>query len=675
MDIFEADLDGKNPRRLTTAFGYDAEGAYSRDGKLIAFCHDSEADPNSPPSATQDTGIRPSVRRMVVRAAIRIVAVAIDKLADIRRVEFLDGTKPIGVSLHLTKDVVIPGRPREHVLIWKDASVGGHEIWACALDSKGDTVLSKRVPISVTELPPRVALSVVAKDPIAMENGIDGQAPDPAVFTIQRVSGPRDIEVLVHYSLGGGAVNGVDYEKLPGHVLLPSGAESVDVVLTPIPDKALEGDEGVVLELEPPICIAIFPPRPQCYLIADPGAAKAVIRDFHAVGEPTIEVSTPKEGQTFALDQPIEIQATAIDPRGYIAHVDFYADSEKIGESTLDFFVEPKPGTPIHHSFNWLKAPVGPHSLTVRAMRPEGNILESKPVHVVVVPDPVLPVVSIRHIKTRQVQPDADYAPGYFLIERTGSTAHALGVFVSKGGTATPGVDYEDFSSLVSIPVGQESVSLKIQAIDDKFPEVGETVSLTLVHSLLTKPNRLTYWIDPAMASAELTMSDNDRLSEIASLELTSPVDGDQFGDGKEVRIVAVAIDKLGDIRRVEFFDGAKSIGVSEHLTKDAVIPGHPRAHVIAWKDASVGDHEIWACALDSKGDTVLSKRVRISVSENQSPKIVMTVPATGSSFTALIRSRAYRSAKVRTRSAGSLILTAMEWRIRRRSSTKDWTS
>ena len=53
MDIFEADLDGKNPRRLTTTFGYDAEGAYSRDGKLIAFCHDSEADPNSPPSATK----------------------------------------------------------------------------------------------------------------------------------------------------------------------------------------------------------------------------------------------------------------------------------------------------------------------------------------------------------------------------------------------------------------------------------------------------------------------------------------------------------------------------------------------------------------------------------------------------------------------------------------------
>jgi TolB protein len=50
MDLFEADLDGKILRQLTKAYGYDAEGAYSRDGKLIAFCRDSEADPNSPPT-------------------------------------------------------------------------------------------------------------------------------------------------------------------------------------------------------------------------------------------------------------------------------------------------------------------------------------------------------------------------------------------------------------------------------------------------------------------------------------------------------------------------------------------------------------------------------------------------------------------------------------------------
>jgi Tol biopolymer transport system component len=45
-EIFEADLDGKNLKQLTVAPGYDAEGAYSPDGRLIAFCSDRDGDPD-----------------------------------------------------------------------------------------------------------------------------------------------------------------------------------------------------------------------------------------------------------------------------------------------------------------------------------------------------------------------------------------------------------------------------------------------------------------------------------------------------------------------------------------------------------------------------------------------------------------------------------------------------
>jgi Tol biopolymer transport system component len=46
MDIFESDLNGKILRRLTNEKGYDAEGAYSKDGKLIAFCSTRDGDPD-----------------------------------------------------------------------------------------------------------------------------------------------------------------------------------------------------------------------------------------------------------------------------------------------------------------------------------------------------------------------------------------------------------------------------------------------------------------------------------------------------------------------------------------------------------------------------------------------------------------------------------------------------
>ena len=42
MDIYVCDLDGGNRQRLTSEYGYDAEGAYSRDGKFIAYCHVEE---------------------------------------------------------------------------------------------------------------------------------------------------------------------------------------------------------------------------------------------------------------------------------------------------------------------------------------------------------------------------------------------------------------------------------------------------------------------------------------------------------------------------------------------------------------------------------------------------------------------------------------------------------
>jgi TolB protein len=57
-DIFEADLNGRILRQLTDAKGYDAEGAYSPDGKLIAFCSDRDGDPDLYVMNADGTGLR-----------------------------------------------------------------------------------------------------------------------------------------------------------------------------------------------------------------------------------------------------------------------------------------------------------------------------------------------------------------------------------------------------------------------------------------------------------------------------------------------------------------------------------------------------------------------------------------------------------------------------------------
>lgn len=57
-DIFACDLDGKNLKQLTNTPGYDAEGAYSSDGKLIAFCSTRDGDPDLYVMNSDGTNVR-----------------------------------------------------------------------------------------------------------------------------------------------------------------------------------------------------------------------------------------------------------------------------------------------------------------------------------------------------------------------------------------------------------------------------------------------------------------------------------------------------------------------------------------------------------------------------------------------------------------------------------------
>ncbi|MFB2920993.1 Calx-beta domain-containing protein [Aerosakkonema funiforme] len=70
--------------------------------------------------------------------------------------------------------------------------------------------------------------------------------------------------------------------------------------------------------------------------------------------------------------------------------------------------------------------------------------------------------------------------PGQFTISRTGSTTNSLTVNYTTGGTATKGTDYNNLPGNIVIPVGQSSVNLPINVIDDTLREGNETAILTL---------------------------------------------------------------------------------------------------------------------------------------------------------------------------------------------------
>ena len=69
--------------------------------------------------------------------------------------------------------------------------------------------------------------------------------------------------------------------------------------------------------------------------------------------------------------------------------------------------------------------------------------------------------------------------PGKFTFTRQGDTSFDMGVAYDVGGTATSGTDYTPLGS-VTIPAGQASASIPVDALADNVSDPGETVSVQI---------------------------------------------------------------------------------------------------------------------------------------------------------------------------------------------------
>ena len=88
-------------------------------------------------------------------------------------------------------------------------------------------------------------ISIRATNLFASEFG-----PVPGYFQITRV-GPTNAALTVHCAFGGTAANGVDFGLLPTSMSIPAGASAAQFALTPITDNLPEGDETVIVTLQP----------------------------------------------------------------------------------------------------------------------------------------------------------------------------------------------------------------------------------------------------------------------------------------------------------------------------------------------------------------------------------------------------------------------------------------
>jgi hypothetical protein len=119
----------------------------------------------------------------------------------------------------------------------------------------------------------------------------------------------------------------------------------------------------------------------------------------------------------------------------------------------------------------------------------------------VLLPQPgyVTPEVSISAIDAEAAEASADSAT--VTVTRTGATVDPLELFLSFGGEAVAGEDFEALAGRVTIDAGNSSVSVTIVPIDDDEVEDDETVVVTLTPDV-------SYSL--ASATTSITIADND---------------------------------------------------------------------------------------------------------------------------------------------------------------------
>jgi len=313
-------------------------------------------------------------------------------------------------------------------------------------------------------------VSVAATDPVAGESGTGEGTGE---FTFTRVGSTKS-EITVAFVLSGTAVEGQDFAPLGGTVVLPAGASSATLLVSPIDDSVWEEDKTLVLTLQ----------TGAGYTVGSPDTATVVIKNDDPLILPVVTVaaadSTADENggkgvfvfrRTESIDSDltvhIEVSGTATPETDYVAlgnTVNFPAGVGEIikvvepinnetvdGDRTVVVTLEPDPGYHV----------ASPDSATVSIM------------------DDDVPIVTVWAVDDTA----SEYGPGaaVFRFGRAGSLVDPLTVQFSVSGTATAGVDYADIGQSVTFPAGASTVSVVVTPIDDDEVEEEETVTLTIM--------------------------------------------------------------------------------------------------------------------------------------------------------------------------------------------------
>lgn len=355
----------------------------------------------------------------------------------------------------------------------------------------GDRALSFVVFGFGDELP-RPAVFAAAADRNASESFANRGA-----FRLSRYT-ELERDLTVRYSLAGTATNGEDYALLAESAVIPAGETSVTIVVDPIHDGAVEGDETVVLTLSSSVTYEIA--RGSAVVTIKDVDSEVVVPLVYAAAADRNAAEAGAERGVFSLSR-------------YIGFADDVTVRYTLSGTAIN-------GTDYEQLSGTVTIPAGQTSARVVLTPIDDALIEgAETVVLTIQSDPAYDIADAS-ATIRIADDDAVSAgPKVFVAaaDRNASEASAntgtfrfsryadvdrldLIVTYAVSGDATNGVDYASLSGRVTIPAGQTSFLLVLNPADDLLAEGPETVTLTITPG--------AYEI--ARPSATVTIMDDD---------------------------------------------------------------------------------------------------------------------------------------------------------------------
>lgn len=363
-------------------------------------------------------------------------------------------------------------------------------------------------------------VTVTTPDAIASESGSD-----TAVFLIHR-TGPTTSALKVYYGLSGSASHGTDFRQLSGEVIIPAGASSAPVIITPYDDNEGEGSETVTL-------------------------AVATYNNAYSLGENYQSVVTISDNADIPV---IAVRAGSIGTEGGTNPViTFRSTGSAPGNVSVNYTVS---GTATAGSdYTALSGSVtvpatGPSDVSVTIPVINDTLAEgTESVVVTITPGATYQIyndgtatalirdndsgaerVAVSAYHTAAAEGGSD---GKFYFSRPGTTGE-LTVNYSVSGTATNGDDYTALTGTCVIPDTASGVVVNVTPVNDTAGEGTETVVVTVTPGT-------GYSVDlPSSATVEI--NDNDATAVTVGFAANDTVTNEQPGANGQFRDISVAL-------------------------------------------------------------------------------------------------------------------------------------